>query len=503
MQRINNCENPGTNFKSKIQHFDMPEVQLPVFPNKDFIITNYGAVGNGIHMNTEAISRAINDCSSSGGGRVVIPPGIWLTGPITLKSNVNLHVEKGALVLFTKDFSHYPIVMSHYEGLRTWRCLSPINGENLENIAITGEGIFDGQGEAWRPVKKVKMTEAQWEKLINSGGVLNEQGTIWWPTKEALEGERFFKANRGKVLSKEECEPYKVFMRPNLLSLVNCRKVLLDGPTFQNSPAWNLHPLLCEHVTIRNVTVRNPWYSQNGDGLDLESCRNAQIYNSAFDVGDDAICMKSGKDEEGRKRGRPTENVRIYGCTVYHGHGGFVVGSEMSGGVRNVYISDCTFIGTDTGIRFKSTRGRGGVVENIYIENILMKDIQREAIILTMHYSVGKAESSKEEENQVPPVTDETPEFRNISISNIVCINAERAVHIMGLPELPINNICFDNILITAEKGIECSDATYLKLNNIKLRVKEEYDLTFRNCSNVETLNVENIDGTEVKVRNC
>lgn len=179
----------SNNFK-----LNMPEVQIPVFPDKDFIITEYGAVGDGMHMNTEAIARAIKDCTSHGGGRVVIPAGIWLTGPITLKNNVNLHIEEGALVVFSKNFDDYPLVLTSFEGLSTVRCTSPINGKNLENIAITGGGIFDGSGEAWRPVKKDKMTENQWTKLVNSGGVVNQDSMTWWPTQQALEGEFFLKS---------------------------------------------------------------------------------------------------------------------------------------------------------------------------------------------------------------------------------------------------------------------------------------------------------------------
>src|SRR5690606_35184650 len=178
----------------------------------------------------------------------------------------------------------------------------------------------------------------------------------------------------------------KDFLRPVMVSLVGCNKVLLDGPTFQNSPAWNLHPLMCSNVILRNLTVRNPWYSQNGDGVDLESCKNVLIYNNTFDVGDDAICFKSGKNEDGRKRGMATENVIVKNNVVYHGHGGFVIGSEMSGGVKNVHVSNCTFLGTDVGLRFKSTRGRGGVVENIYISDIDMTNIPTESIRFNMFY---------------------------------------------------------------------------------------------------------------------
>ncbi len=488
----------GTNNKGINSNFgfDMPEVELPVFPDRDFVITEYGAIGDGVHMNTIPIAKAIEDCAANGGGRIVIPAGVWLTGPITLRSNIDLHVEEGALVVFSKDFDDYPLILASFEGLNTIRCISPINGMNLENVAITGRGIFDGSGDAWRPVKRDKLTKSQWMELVNSGGVVDEDSMTWWPTKEALMGERLFKEYGGKILDVEAFKPYKVFARPTLLSLINCKKVLLDGPTFQNSPAWGLHPLMCKHITVRNINVRNPWYSQNGDGLDLESCKNAVIYNSTFDVGDDAICMKSGKDEDGRKRAVACENVKIFDCTVYHGHGGFVVGSEMSGDVRNIHVSDCTFIGTDVGLRFKSCRGRGGVVENIYIENIRMIDIPKEGIILTTYYEFG---------NNAPvqgilTATEETPEFRNIYFKDIICSNVNKGIHIDGLPELPINNISFENLCINSNVGVTCSEVKDIKFSKIRIKAKKAPTFSFYNSRDIELSNIESIEDGEVSI---
>src|SRR5204863_309028 len=193
----------------------------------------------------------------------------------------------------------------------------------------------------------------------------------WYPSEGFVKGSKM-PANPGMITPERDAafyESIKDFLRPNLLLLTNCKLILLEGVTFQNSPAWCLHPLMCENLTVRDGFVENPWYAQNGDGIDAESCKNVLIENSVFDVGDDALCMKSGRDAEGRKRGMPIENVIIRGCTVYASHGGFVIGSEMSGGARNIYVSNCTFIGADIGLRFKTTRGRGGVVENIFIND--------------------------------------------------------------------------------------------------------------------------------------
>lgn len=481
---------PNTEAKQNTIRF--PEIPLPSFLDKKFNIMDYGAIGDGKAMNTEAITKTIAACADAGGGRVVIPAGIWLTGPIQLKSNINLHTEKGALIIFSANRSDYPLIDTWFEGRPEYRCMSPIFGENLENIAITGEGVFDGSGEAWRPVKKFKMTEMQWKELLASGGVLDQKGTTWWPSKTAMNGAAFLDSLRqnGQQPQRADCEKVRDYLRPVLLQLSRCKKILLDGPTFQNSPAWNLHPLMSENITIRNITVRNPWYSQNGDGLDLESCRNVTVYNCNFDVGDDAICLKSGRDEAGRKRGMPTENVQIYDCIVYHGHGGFVIGSEMSGGVRNIEIRDCTFIGTDTGLRFKSTRGRGGIVENIFIKRIFMKDIPAVAITFNLFYSgqapivdPGQSGVAVSEENLA--VTEATPQFKNIFITDVIARGAAQAVELLGLPEMPLQNIEMKNVSISAEKGLLGLNADNVKLVNVEILPHRGPVLAFHNSTNL------------------
>jgi polygalacturonase len=469
-----------------------PEIPRPAFPDKKFNVVDYGAIGDGKTMNTEAIAKAIAACAKAGGGKVVIPAGIWLTGPIQLKSNLNLHVEKGTLVIFSPNRQDYPLIDTWFEGRPEYRCMSPIFGENLENIAITGAGIFDGSGEAWRPVKKFKMTEMQWKELLASGGVVDQKGSTRWPSEAAMNGAEYLEnlQKNNTPPRREDYEKVRDYLRPVLLQLSRCKKVLLDGPTFQNSPAWNLHPLMSENLTIRNITVRNPWYSQNGDGLDLESCRNVAVYNCNFDVGDDAICLKSGRDEAGRRRGMPTENVQIYDCVVYHGHGGFVIGSEMSGGVKNIEIRDCTFIGTDTGLRFKSTRGRGGVVENIYIKRIFMKDIPAAAITFNMFYS-GQApiaepgQATGFDAEQAIPVSEKTPQFKNIFISDVIARGAAQAVELLGLPEMPLHNIELSNVSISAQKGLIGVNADQVKLVQVEILPQTGPVLAFHNSTNL------------------
>ena len=345
--------------------FSMPEVAAPVYPKKTVSLTQYGAKGDGKTLCTEAFSKAIDELSRQGGGRLSVPQGVWFTGPIVLKSHVDLHLEKGAVILFSGDMDLYPVIETNYEGELRKHCQSPVSAVGQTDIAISGQGIIDGNGICWRPLKKEKVTEGQWKKFTSKGGVF-PRSTMWYPSEE------------------------RVKMRPVLLYLESCRNVLLQGVTFQNSPNWCLHPLLCENLIVDQVMVRNPAYAQNGDAIDVESCRNVLVVNSSFDDGDDGICLKSGRDEQGRRRGRPTENVVVDGCTVFNGHGGFVVGSEMSGGVRNIWVNDCQFLGTDAGLRFKSCRGRGGVVENIYIRNISMADILGDAVTFDLFYG-GKS----------------------------------------------------------------------------------------------------------------
>lgn len=441
--------------------FDMTRVTAPVFPDREVCLNDFGAVGDGTHLCTEAFAKAIDALEGQGGGKLVVPAGVWFTGPVVLKSNINLHLEKGAVILFSPDVDMYPLVETVFEGLDTRRCQSPISGRNLTNVAITGQGVIDGNGHYWRPLKRQKVTESQWKKATSRGGVY-KRPDYWFPYPETLKGDTISNMNVPQHLkTEEEWQSVRHFLRPVMVSLIECKNVWLEGVIFQNSPAWNLHPLMCENVLIENVEVRNPSYAQNGDGLDLESCKNALIVNSTFDVGDDGICLKSGKDEDGRRRARPCENVIVDGCTVFKGHGGFVVGSEMSGGVRNISVSNCHFLGTDVGLRFKSKRGRGGVVENIWIRNVSMIDIVTEPVTFNLYYGGKSAVEVLESGEKVPakvapmPVDETTPCFRNIHIEHLTCSGARRALYFNGIPEMPIDGITLKHIRIRADEDAE------------------------------------------------
>lgn len=402
--------------------FDMPDIPIPHIPDNSVNISDFGAVSGGQVLNSDAFAKAINAVSQKGGGKVIIPPGIWLTGPITLKSNLELHVENGAIVVFSKNKDLYPIIETSFEGLDTRRCMSPIYGKNIENVVFSGNGVWDGFGDAWRLVKRSKLTEGQWKELVASGGIVNDGKTTWYPSREFKDASENANMNVPENLKTDaDWQAIRDFLRPVMVSIQNSKNVMFNGPKFQNSPAWCLHPLMVENLIVKNTTVRNPWYSQNGDGIDIESCKNVLVENSNFDVGDDAICIKSGKNEDGRRRGIPTENLIIRDNVVYHGHGGVTVGSEMSGGVNNMHVSNCTFLGTDVGLRFKSTRGRGGVVKNIFISDVQMKDIPTYAISFNLYYG-GRSVSELMESGGIqtgsadlPPVTEETPQFKDVS----------------------------------------------------------------------------------------
>ena len=384
------------------------------------------------------------------------------------------------------------MLAGEFEGLDTKRCIAPLNAVGARNISVTGGGTIDGNGDSWRQVKRSKMTSGQWKKLLASGGFTDEKGDIWYPDSSSYRGSLVsdaFNVPQG-METDSDWESVKTYLRPVLLEFRDCENVLLEDCLFQNSPCWNLHPLMCRNVIIKNITVRNPWYSQNGDGLDVDSCENVLVLDSDFDVGDDAICIKSGKDEDGRLRARPCRNLIVRNCTVFHGHGGFVVGSEMSGGVQNISVRDCRFFGTDVGLRFKSCRGRGGVVENIHIKDIVMTDIPTEPLLFDLHYG-GKSAVEAAEDGASPfdiepvPAGETTPEFRDIHISDIFCKGAARAMYFNGIPEMPINGITVEDCMIVSDLGADIRYSEDVVLENVRIRHGDGPAYVFANCGEV------------------
>jgi len=485
--------------------FDMKRVERPSIPAREISVADFGGVGDGVTLNTEAFADAINVLSENGGGRLVVPVGVWLTGPITLKDNIELHIVPDAVLLFSTDRDLYPVVETVFEGLDTRRCLSPINADGARNIAITGGGTIDGNGDSWRQVKKSKIAPSQWKELLASGGFTNAKGDLWYPDSSSFRGSVVsdaFNVPQG-LATDEEWNSVKTYLRPVLIGLKNCENVLLEDCLFQNSPCWNIHPLMCKNVIINNITVRNPWYSQNGDGLDVDSCEDVLVINSSFDVGDDAICIKSGKNEDGRRRARPCKNLIVDNCIVFHGHGGFVVGSEMSGGVENIKVSNCRFLGTDVGLRFKSCRGRGGVVRNIYIEDIVMMNIPTEPLLFDLHYG-GKsaveaaADGMTAYDVEYVPADETTPQFRDIFISDVVCSGAARAMYFNGIPEKNIENIVVRNCEIVSDKGADLRYSTGVVLEDVRIAQKDSLGFSLANCKNVVMRNCSDASSASV-----
>ena len=462
---------------------------LPQIPDREVTLTDFGAVAG--DTCSEAFVSAIHYLDSLGGGTLHVPAGEWFTGPIILRSHIELNLQKDAYVKFLPEMSLYQS-RDELFGTGEYKRQAPIVAYRATDIAITGEGVIDGSGEFWRPIRKEYATEEEWAALVADTihGVLTEDGTRWAPIGLA---ERAFCRSqkiyqRGKLLSWQH---YKTMVRPENLWLYECERVLLEGVTFQNSPMWNLHPELCRELTIRRCNVQNEWYATNGDGLDLESCSHVLVQECTFDVGDDAICLKSGADEAGRKRGRPTEEVLVEDCKVSHAHGGFVVGSEMSGGVRNVHIRRCSFVGTDSGLRFKTNRQRGGLVKNISVEDIDMTDIKADALLFDMYYHgqspvLEVIEGHSIADTAVVAVTEATPCFKGIHFRNIRCRNVGRTFYFDGIHEMPVQDITIDNLFSEASapslfsecKGIVLRDISFAEGGNQQIYLYRAEDIT-------------------------
>jgi DNA sulfur modification protein DndE len=450
--------------------FAMPEISEPQFPPFRVSIVDYGALPDGYTMNTKAFADAIAACVKAGGGTVLVPPGTWLTGPLRLESNINLLVEKGALVQFSKNINDYPFIENPEGRQNRYGRTQLISAYRAKNIAITGEGIFNGAGEVWRYVLHEDLTELQWKALVASGGTVSDNGEEWWPSKEAMGAEKFLKesADTKKILTRADYESTKEYLRPNLVNFIECQDILLDGPTFENSPRYHIIPQQCENLIIRNVKVLAPTYGKNTDAIDPAACRNVIIYSCMIDVGDDGICLKPGAITSAQKPGPACENVVVTDCVVYHAHGGFVIGSESYGGARNVSVRNCVFIGTDVGLRFKSARGRGGVIEKIFIDGIQMREIATDAILFDMYYSGGAPDVEARKDltiRKAEPLTDKTPQFKDFFVKNIVCNGADRALVINGLPEMSIKNMNLDNVSIASKRGVYIADADGVQLN--------------------------------------
>lgn len=452
------------------------KVITPTFKDDVYNILDFGAKSQINFNNKSAIQAAIDECSNNGGGTVLVPDGYFYTGPINIKSNVNLHLSSNSFIKFSKSKEEYPLIWTNYEGQKRIRTISPITIENACNVAITGKGVIDGSGDLWRGVKKWKLTEKEWNKCLSkSKHVINTKETeIWYPTETIYNGVMTGEPSYDDPKALEKASIHYDMYRPVLLSIKNSDKVLIEDIVIQNSPAWNIHPWFCTNLKLENVTVKNKYSAQNGDGIDIESCRFVEVSNCVFEVGDDGICVKSGKNAEAREIEGPCEDLWIHDCKVFDAHGGFVIGSEMSRGVKNVLVEDCTFIGTDIGVRFKSAIGRGGVVENIHIKNINMGNIIEEAFIFTMGYVLKLLENFNETEIGSSTDPADIPEFKDIYINNVKCDGSKIGIKINGLKELPIHDIHFNNVEIKAQKALNLSLCKDIYLNDVIIKAEDK-----------------------------
>ena len=415
---------------------------LPQIPEYTVSLANFGGIGDGIADNTEAFGKAISALNKAGGGHLIVPAGIYLTGPISFKDRMDLHLERGAMILLNPDKK---------ASLKDGKVVPLISASKRKDISITGEGIIDGNGEWWRGVKRGKVSDTEWNAFKRMGGTVTPKGDLWYP----------FNLNNFDNIADTYQAQEK--MRVHMVRFTDCERILVKGVTLQNSPKFHLVPQRCKDVTIDGVTVRCPWNAQNGDGIDPMQCRNMLIVGNTVDVGDDGICLKGGAGEQALKYG-PCENILITRNTVFHAHGGFVIGSEFSGGMKDIVVRDNTFSGTDTGLRFKSAPERGGKTENIWISNIYMSDIQGEAVVFETSYAdrpVGRDDAVAAQTESF------VPNFQDIHISNVVCRDARIGIKASGTIRM-IHHITLENCtFFYTEEASLVDDPGMLLMKNV------------------------------------
>ncbi len=420
-------------------------IKPPKFPKRDFSILKYGAKAGGKIECRDAINNAVAACSKAGGGRVVVPAGEWLTGAIRLRSNVNLYVSKGATLKFsTNPKSYLPIVHTRWEGMELMHLSPLVYAYEETNIAITGEGTLDGQGKAffWK-----------WHGNPRYGG------------NPDVISQRAARARLYEMMDKNVPLAERVFgeghyLRPQFIQPYKCKNVLIEGVKIIDSPMWEVHPVLCENVTIRKLHIAT--HGPNNDGCDPESCRDVLIEDCFFDTGDDCIAIKSGRNNDGRRLNVPTENIIVRNCTMRDGHGGITVGSEISGGVRNLFAHDCTLDSPDlwTALRVKNNASRGGKLENFYFKNIKVGQVSRAVVEIDFNYEEGA------KGGHIPMV-------RNYVVDGLTCTTGNRAVDLQGLDNAPIYDVTMKNCTFgTVKSPSIIKNVKGVKLENVRVNGK-------------------------------
>ncbi len=392
----------------------LARIQPPTFPDQDFSILDYGAIEGGEHKNTEAICAAIEAAHTAGGGRVVVPAGEFLTGPIHLKSNVNLHVSEGATLRFTTDPEDYlPAVLTRWEGVECMNYSPLIYARDQENLAITGTGVLDG-GSDWTN---------WWSWQDSSAG----RGT-----KQTQARRRLFRMGEEGVPVEERVFGHGDFLRPNFVQFYNCKNLLIEGVHIHNSPMWHVHPVLSSNITVRGISIVS--HGPNNDGLNPESSRDVLIEDSLFDTGDDCIAIKSGRNEDGRRIGVPSSNIVVRNCIMKDGHGGVVIGSEISGGCYNVFVENCRMDSPnlDRALRFKTNARRGGVIESIFMRNVQVGTVSEAILTVDLQYEEGAN-------------GDHPPTVRRIRLDQIESMNSPRVMFVAGFEGATIDDIVIRN----------------------------------------------------------
>jgi polygalacturonase len=413
-------------------------------------VLDFGAKNDGSTHATEAIKRAIQAAAKAGGGTVYFPAGTYVTGAIQMVSNLTLDIDAGATLKFHTDLAEYPLVKGRYEGTEAITPAPLIGGENLENIAITGRGTLTTDNAEWIKRTDNPAARAMWESI-----------------NERLE--------KHETVPEADYRKATPFLRPSFIRPMSSKNVLIEGVHIVGSSMWTLHILYCENVVIRNVVVET-YPGHNTDGVDIDSSRFVRISDSYFSTGDDAICIKSGKDADGRRVNRPTEDVAITNCTIQHGHGAVVLGSETAGSIRNIVASNIVSTHTDKGVRIKSGRARGGIVENIRFDNWIIEDPAGAAIEVTNYYT------------RIPdePVSARTPIFRDITISRMTVKGAPIAVSIEGLPEKPIEQLHLMDITASAKAGLRAFNTAGLELHNVEINPQQGPAFLIRKSTGLE-----------------
>ncbi|HEX2855587.1 MAG TPA: glycoside hydrolase family 28 protein [Opitutaceae bacterium] len=410
-------------------------------PSAIYNVLEHGAVPDGKTKNTAALQKTIATIGAAGGGTLWFPAGKYLTGSLSLESNLTLHLEPGAELLYSGDAADSPLVQSRWECTNAFTHAPLIYANGKTNLAITGRGTINGVGKNW------------WWRNTRQDPARREEAL---PAVEAWR-KLYTRIEAGEKLTKEDFTVAAGYLRPSLVVFYECKNILVEGVTITDSPMWLLHPIYSDDIVVRGVRFISD--GPNGDGIDVDSCRNVRISDCFFTTGDDCIVIKSGRDNDGRRTARPTEYVTITNCVMYKGHGAVVIGSETSGGIRNITASNCIAKGTDRGIRIKTQRGRGGVLENFRFDNWVIEDARIQAFEITSRYGRTADE----------PVSERTPTLRNISYSNITVINAKKVASIEGLPERAIEQLRFTDINATGETGFIVDNVSDVELHHVRV----------------------------------